>query len=128
MTDESLWREAVRRAPEKVRPKIQLARSLRAAEALALLNEAHNLAPYNPEVAAETGKVLLDEHQPEAALVEFGRALALDPRDARNLNNRGVALAELGQTEAARADFERALHIDPGLTEAAENLRKLPER
>ena len=128
MSEESLWREAVRRAPRKVRPKIQLARSVRAAEALELLNQARALEPYNAQVAAETGKVLLDEHQPEAALVEFGRALAIAPRDAQNLNNRGVALAELGQTEAARADFERALAIDPGLTESRENLRKLPAR
>jgi tetratricopeptide (TPR) repeat protein len=126
MTEESLWREAVDRAPEKVRPRIQLARALPAAAALEVLAQARNLAPYDPAVAAETGKTLLAEGQPEAALQEFGRALALDPRDARNLNNRGVALEALGQTEAARADFERALRIDPGLTEARQNLLKLP--
>jgi len=66
------------------------------------------------------------EGLPEAALQEFGRALALDPRDARNLNNRGVALEAIGQTEAARADFQRALLLDPGLNEARQNLQKLP--
>ncbi|HXB71357.1 MAG TPA: tetratricopeptide repeat protein [Candidatus Acidoferrales bacterium] len=122
MSGESLWREAVERAPDKVRPKIQLARALPAAKALELLNQARGLAPYDPAVAAETGKVLLLEGQPEAALEEFGRALALAPRDARNLNNRGVALQALGQTEAARQDFERALELDPNLTEGRENL------
>ncbi len=126
MTEESLWREAAERAPEKVRPKIQLARALPAAQALEVLAEARNLAPYDPEVAAETGKTLLAEGQPEGALQEFGRALALAPRDARNLNNRGVALEAMGQTEAARADFERALRIDPNLAEARLNLQKLP--
>ena len=126
MTEERLWREAVRRAPEKVRPKIQLARAVPAAEALELLAGARRLAPYDPAVAAETGKILLSEGQPAAALEEFGRALALDPLDARNFNNRGVALDALGQTEAARQDFERALRIDPGLTEARQNLEKLP--
>jgi tetratricopeptide (TPR) repeat protein len=126
MTEERLWREAVRRAPEKVRPKIQLARAVPAAEALELLAAAGRLAPYDPAVAAETGKILLSEGQPAAALEEFGRALALDPLDARNFNNRGVALDALGQTEAARQDFERALRIDPGLTEARQNLEKLP--
>jgi len=128
MSEESLWREAVRRAPDKVRPKIQLARHVPAAEAMALLVEARRLAPYDPAVAAESGKTLLEEGQPAAALAEFGRALALDPRDARNYNNRGVALAALGQTDAARQDFGRALAIDPGLTEAARNLRALPAR
>jgi Flp pilus assembly protein TadD len=118
----------VRRAPDKVRPKVQLAHAVRAAEALDLLSRARELDPRDPEVAAAIGKVLLDERQPDAALTEFGRALALDPRNAVNLNNRGVALAEIGQTEAARLDFERALAIDPDLAEARENLSKLPAR
>ena len=128
LSDERLWREAVRRAPDKVRPKVQLAHAVRAAEALDLLSRARELDPRDPEVAAAIGKVLLDERQPDAALTEFGRALALDPRNAVNLNNRGVALAEIGQTEAARLDFERALAIDPDLAEARENLSKLPAR
>jgi Flp pilus assembly protein TadD len=61
-------------------------------------------------------------------LEEFGRALALAPMDARNMNNRGVALLALGQTEAARADFERALRTLPSLAEARDNLAKLPPR
>ena len=126
MTEERLWREAIRRAPDKVRPKIQLSRAVPAAEALELLARARDLAPYDPAVAAETGKILLSEGQPAAALEEFGRALALDPLDARNFNNRGVALDALGQTEAARQDFERALRIEPGLIEARQNLEKLP--
>ncbi|MBZ5617632.1 MAG: tetratricopeptide repeat protein [Acidobacteriia bacterium] len=128
MDDASLWRNAAAHAPDKVRPKIQLARALPAAAALEVLAEARNLAPHDPSVAAETGKTLLSEGQTEAALQEFGRALALDPRDARNLNNRGVALEALGQTEAARADFVHALQIDPGLIEARQNLQKLPGR
>ena len=70
-------------------------------------------APNEPAIATETGKILLSEGQPDGALEEFGRALALAPMDARNMNNRGVALLALGQTEAARADFERALRTDP---------------
>jgi protein O-mannosyl-transferase len=128
MSEERLWREAVRRAPEKVRPKIQLARNVRAAEALELLGRARTLDAHDPEIPAETGKILLDERQPEAALAEFNSALALNPRSALNLNNRGVALAEIGQTEAARMDFEQALSIDPGFAEARENLTKLSGR
>jgi Flp pilus assembly protein TadD len=128
MNEESLWREAVERAPGKLRPKLQLARALPAAKALELLAKARLDAPYEPAIAAETGKILLSEGQPEGALEEFGRALALAPMDARNMNNRGVALVALGQTEAARADFERALAADPSLAEARENLAKLPPK
>jgi len=126
MNDASLWREAVRRAPHKVRPKVQLARAVRASEALELLAAARVDAPYDPAIPAEMGKVLLQEHQVDAALDEFGRAVALDPKNALNFNNRGVAFGILGLPEAARTDFLRALEIDPGLTEARENLQKLP--
>ena len=40
MTEESLWREAVERAPKKLRPKIQLARALPAAKGLEVLAKA----------------------------------------------------------------------------------------
>jgi tetratricopeptide (TPR) repeat protein len=126
MNDASLWREAVRRAPHKARPKIQLSRAVRAGEALELLTAARVDAPYDPAIPAEMGKVLLQEHQVDAALDEFGRAVALDPKNAQNFNNRGVAFAYLGLPEAARSDFLRAIEIDPGLTEARENLQKLP--
>lgn len=125
MTEESLWREAVRRAPGKVRPKIQLARQLSYADALSLLADARRQAPGDAAVASETGKVLLAANRRAEALAEFGRALALDPRDARNYNNRGVALEALGQTEAARQDFQRALKMDPNLETARENLNRL---
>lgn len=126
MSDERLWREAVAEAPLKVRPKIQLSRSVPPAEALQLLAEARRLAPNDPAVAAETGKILVASGRPAEALAEFGRALGLAPRDANNFNNRGVALAALGQTDAARQDFQRALSLDPNLAVARENLRKLP--
>jgi len=123
-SDEALWREAVERAPDKVRPRIQLSRSVGTEEALALLAEARNIAPDDPAVAAETGRVLLGAGRPAEALAHFGRALALDPRDPNNYNNRGVALQALGQTEAARSDFKRALELDPGLAATRDNLRK----
>ena len=128
MTDRALWSEAVERAPGKVRPKIQLSRALPASAALELLAKARDQAPHDPDVAAETGRILLAEGQADAALMEFGRAVALSPRDARYLNDRGVALAALGQTEAARTDFERALEIDPALDAARDNLGKISAR
>ena len=125
MSDERLWREAVERSPDKVRPKIQLSRTVTPPEALSLLADARRIAPNDPAVAAETGKLLLVSGRPAEALAEFGRALALDPHDANNYNNRGVALAALGQNDAARQDFQRALSIDPALTTARENLAKV---
>lgn len=124
-TPESLWTEAKEHAPEKIRPRLQLARALPPEAALRELEDARQMAPRDASIAAEQGRVWLTAGNPAKALAAFGRALALEPGDARWINNRGTALAALGQTEAARADFERALKRNPCLFDARVNLRRL---
>ncbi len=128
LSEERLWREAVRRAPGLVEPKIQLAKHLHAGEALELLNRAREQDPHDSEIPAEIGKVLLDEQQYDGAVDELSHAIALNPKNALAFNNRGVALAAMGQLPAAAADFGRALELDPHLTEARENLKRLGAR
>ncbi len=120
-----LWTEAVERAPDKVRPRIQLARAVGGDQAIGILKEARAIAPEDPAVPAELGRLYLESGRADAALAEFGRALALAPADPKAFNNRGAALAALGQREAARADFERALERDPCLFDALLNLRRI---
>jgi protein O-mannosyl-transferase len=119
-TERSLWEEAVLRSPDKARPRIQLARALPPTEALTTLQG----APQTPDVITELGRVYLDAARPAEALREFGRALALQPGNARAVNNRGVALLALGQKAAARKDFERALAMNPDLQDARDNLAR----
>ena len=120
---EELWTEAVRQAPEKVRPRIQLARSVEPARALSILDDAERVMPDNAAVLTEKGrKVLLQLGRAGDALGVFGRALAINPNDARAINNRGAALLRLGQVDAARGDFERALSRDDCLFDARLNL------
>lgn len=122
---EALWTEAVRLAPGKLRPRVQLARTLPPDRALLVLEQARELAPEDRSVPAEEGRILLSEGRSAEALGAFGRALALAPNDAQALNNRGAALLALGQSDAARADFERALARDPCLFDARFNLTRL---
>ncbi len=125
---EALWSEAVKQAPDKVRPRLQLARALPPERGLDVLSQAQRLAPDDPSVATEQGRALLALGRPGEALAAFGRALALDPNDARALNNRGAALIALGQVDAARADFERALARDPCLFDTRVNLLRIGVR
>jgi protein O-mannosyl-transferase len=122
---DALWSEAVRHAPGKLRPRLQLARTLPPDRALAILEQARELAPDDPSVPAEEGRILLSVGRSAEALGAFGRALALAPNDAQALNNRGAALLALGQSDAARADFERALARDPCLFDARLNLARV---
>jgi hypothetical protein len=123
-----LWANAVDRAPAKLRPRLQLARSSPPDRALAMLDQAQHIAADDPAVPAEQGRVLLLLHRPAEALAAFGRALALDPNDPRAFNNRGAALLALGQAEAARSDFERALARDACLFDARLNLLRMGMR
>ncbi len=127
-TEQSLWQDAVEKAPAKVRPKIQLARAVDPSRALELLDQARRIAPEDPRVSAEQGRIYLSMGQPDQALVAFGRALALTPHSAEAFNNRGAALLALEQRQAARDDFERALTIDPCQLDARLNLLRLGKR
>ena len=124
-TEQTLWTDAVAKSPRKVRTVLQLARAVEPREALDLIRRARELAPNDPRVPTEAGRVYMELGRPAPALSEFGRALALTPNDPAALNNRGAALLALGQKEAARADFERALKSDPCLRDARENLKGL---
>jgi protein O-mannosyl-transferase len=124
----SLWMEAARHSPNKVRPKRQLARLVTPEQAVELLEEAKEITPDDPNVATDLGFALMRAGKSELALAEFGRAVALDPNSATAIHNRGLALWMLGQPEAARGDFERSLEKDPCLFDALWNLQKLGVR
>ena len=57
---------------------------------------------------------LSQEHNYEAAIPEWEKALKLDPDDARAHVNLGIALAETGRPEAALDHYRRAAEIEPG--------------
>jgi hypothetical protein len=118
---EALWSEAAHLAPQAVRPRIQLARALPPERALEELRD----APDNELVATERGRLLPTLGRTADALSAFGRALALNPNDARAISNRAVALAALGSRDVAIAEFRRALEKDACLSDARENLAKL---
>jgi hypothetical protein len=123
-SDELLWSEAVRMAPDKVRPRLQLARAVPPQQAVEVLQDAARLAPQNADVATELARVYLELRRPAEALAQAGRALALTPREPHALNNRGAVLLAMNQTAAARRDFLEALRIDPCLRQAQENLAR----
>jgi len=126
-SEEGLWEDAMRSAPDKVRPRIQLARLRPPPEAAGLLEEAKKIAPEDFGVASELGRVRLELSEPGEALKEFGRAVALRPGDAYAYNNRGIALESLGIRERAVEDFRKAIELDPCLRQPRENLAKLGE-
>ena len=49
----------------------------------------------------------------DEAIVEFTRAIELNPKDAEAYNNRGLIYQDKGDYDRALADFSRAIEIDP---------------
>jgi hypothetical protein len=125
LTEQTLWTEAVARAPRKVRPLLQLSRASDAGTALRILDKAQAIAPDDPTPVQEEGLRLLAAKRPDLALVQFERALILAPNDPDLLNDRGVAHTFLGQHDAAVEDFAHVLSINPCQGTARRNLERL---
>lgn len=55
---------------------------------------------------------------PSITIVNFGKAIQLDPDDAYAYNNSGLAYHELGQYERAIKGYDQAIQLDPDYAEA----------
>jgi tetratricopeptide (TPR) repeat protein len=67
------------------------------------------------------GITYTDLQQCEAALPDYGRAIALDPNFAPAYYNRGNTYHDLQQYEVALADYGRAIALVPDLAQAHHN-------
>jgi tetratricopeptide (TPR) repeat protein len=64
-------------------------------------------------------------NQYDHAIVDFGRAIQLNPRYAKAYKNRGIAYKYKGQTDRAIADFQTTLKLDPSNSQATKHLKAL---
>jgi tetratricopeptide (TPR) repeat protein len=66
----------------------------------------------------EKGVALVLEGKYNEAIINFNKAIELDPKDAVAYNNRGVAYGELGNYEQEITDCSKAIEINPKLAVA----------
>ncbi len=114
--------EDIRRAkdanPKSIEPHLLRARFLegekRYKEVPEAYAEAMKIAPEDPRPYAERGVFYLDrKNDPEAAIADLDRALAIDSDNDDWLNIRGWAHSDLGDYEKSLADYSRALEKNP---------------
>ncbi len=121
-SNETLYRQMIRRSPESAFPHISLAATLmaqgQAAEAQALVERALALGPTRPEVHRVDGAMRRARGDLDGALAAMQRAHGLMPDSVPTLIELGTTLAERGHLEEALAAFRRALAIDPQAVEA----------
>jgi tetratricopeptide (TPR) repeat protein len=81
-----------------------------------------------PDVAVahdKYGLVLAGDGDQEAAVEEYGRAIALDGAYAGAYNNRAVALRRLKRYDQAAADYAKVIELNPSFADAIYNYGNL---
>jgi tetratricopeptide (TPR) repeat protein len=129
----SLWRDVVRRSPNKGRPYIGLARGLTQSgqpeAARQALERGVAVDPNNRDLRLNAGVLALQEGDGPAALAHFERALRLGREIPEVWNNLGAAHSLLGHSDQAIEAWHKALALDPCFYNTRRNLAlELPKR
>lgn len=129
---QSALREVIRAAPERIRPRLDLASielesgALAAAEAT--VRTAIAMRPVDADAVFVLGTVLSARHQHVAAAAAYTQAVGHAPEHLRAWFNLGVAHDETRSYAAAANAFARVLELDPTHLAARGNLLFLKRR
>jgi tetratricopeptide (TPR) repeat protein len=82
-------------------------------DALNAAKQARDLAPKDPRMWRNLGRVQQAIDDPTAALASYGQAATLDEGDATSFREMGILNAQLGRLPEAKAAFDKALALRP---------------
>ena len=133
-----LWQDAVRKSPNKARPRLNLAGGLqksgRTAEAIGEMKEAIRLDPRSPDAYRNLGLAYIQEGDYAAALPIVQNAVAVDEKDATLHGNLGLVYQKLDRLSEAEKELLTAIKLERDLASAYSNLaivylkqKRLPE-
>lgn len=80
------------------------------------------------EKLVELGKFYFLNQKYDQAVLEYRRAVELDPKNCDAYYNLGIALETMNDLEGAREAFEKLLEIDPEYKGALEHYDRLVEQ
>lgn len=92
---------------------------------LAILDAVVDIAPQEAEAWYLRAKVNILKVKPERALADLRRALNLDPKHYRAINDLGLVLERLGAKKEALKAYRRALAVNPFLEDARQGVEAL---
>jgi tetratricopeptide (TPR) repeat protein len=125
-SDLALWSDAAAKSPNRLRPRVNLANSLRMLgrldEAIEQYHVALAIAPHSYTAHSGLGLVLVDQGRLEEARQQYEAALSAKPDYAGAHLNLALLLARQGHVEEANAHDEQVLRDDPENDEAHNNL------
>ena len=122
----SLWEDAVKKSPNKLRPLINLGKAYLKQEnfepAIIHLNKALKLNPKSHKAYNNRGVFYRLKGKYDLALEDYNKAIALNPLFSFTYGNRGVLFQKIGRYDLALKDFNTALALNPNNAEVYNNL------
>jgi tetratricopeptide (TPR) repeat protein len=124
------FKEIAEREPTNPEPRVELANlyfdAERYQDAIAWYTQALQLTPDDVNVSTDLGVSYYYINQPDRALAQFAKSLAIDPKHAKTLLNVGVVRA-FGKQDLAGAEdaWRQVVEIAPGSPEAQAAQRAL---
>lgn len=116
-------RAAAEKNPSDVQSRVQLGNvyfdAERYAEAVTWYEAALGIAPKDPNVSTDLGVAYYYLNQPDRALAQFDRSLAIDPAHTKTLLNQGIVRAFGRQDlKGAAQSWQRLIEVAPASPEA----------
>jgi len=118
----ALYKKALEMKPDFTAAKVNLGKAKAEqglfGEAKDILSAVSKEDLTDAEAHYNLGVILMRENATTAAITEFERTLAINPKHAYALNNLGVAWDGLGEPKKALLNFKKATRVDPTFGEA----------
>jgi len=92
---------------------------------LAILDAVVDIAPGDAEAWYLRAKVNIIKGKPERAIADLRRALTIDPKHYKAINDLGLVLEQIGAKKEALAAYRRALAVNPFLEDARQGVDAL---
>jgi tetratricopeptide (TPR) repeat protein len=125
-SDESIWRDTLRKNPESLMAHYNLANGLMRDGAyfksLAQYNRAVQIDPTFFEARCNRAEILTRLGRLPEAAADYQEAVAIEPDSAVIQNSYGSLLEQMGRTNEAVAHFQEALRLQPHSGIAEKNL------
>ncbi len=127
-TDETLWRDDIKKCPNNARGYFSLGFSLwlvpgRLPEAISDYETALRLKPDYKDAHRDLGLALAKAGRLPEAIAHYQAAIRIDPYYPEAHNDLGIALAQVpGRLPAAISEFRKAAELKPDYADPHENL------
>lgn len=104
---------------------VQFANQQDADLSLAILDAVVDIAPKEAEAWYLRAKVNIIKGKPERAIADLRRALSIDPKHYKAINDLGLVLEEIGAKKEALEAYRKALEVNPFLDDARQGVEAL---